>query len=125
AVVFLYGGREAMPTRGVGDEDLGPGRGQEDAAMIGVRPAERLERRLAGRMLERRRGIDEAAVEEDESTRPAGFGAILERDRHGPAGEGRENHPGKGRAIALGDDPSAGLLDNGMAAPPEFGEQGR
>ena len=70
-LVFGHRLAKAMPAIRVAKEDLRPGRRHEDTAMEPVPPCNPVEATLARGVFERRRRIDQAAIEEHRTDRPA------------------------------------------------------
>ena len=102
-----------MMLLGVRAIDLRPGRREEHAAVISMQLTEVRQDRLAGRVLERRRRIDQPSVEEDPSVQSTRSLAVGEGHRNGPASEGRSVNPRQSRTMTL-------ELFPGMIPPPRF-----
>ncbi len=82
--------------------------------------------RLAGRVLERRRRIDEPSVEEDPSVQSTRGHEVGKGHRNGPASEGRCVSPRQRRTMTFElflDDPSPGFFDDRVAAPTQLRHQ--
>lgn len=87
-----------MPPLGVGDEQFGPGRGEEDLAGITVARGEIGQHRVARQMLERDCGVDQSAVEEDGAGQGASRVMILPGQCGDPARKGDAVDPRQGFA---------------------------
>jgi hypothetical protein len=83
---------------------------------------------LAAGLLQRRCGVDQAAVEEDEAGLAAHRRAVGKCQVDGAAREGGKVQPRQGAAARrqlLLHDAAAGLFHDGMAAPAQFFQKGR
>ena len=108
-----------MPPFGVVNIDFRPWRRQEDLFVVAAGRAPSLDGISSLRVLQRRRCIDETAVEKGPTPLPTRGGEIGDRHVHRAPRKGCKVHPRQGRAFArqfFRDDPAAGFLHYGEAA---------
>ena len=124
-IVFDHRVVQAMMPLRVGRVDLRPWRREECAAVIAML-SDTIEGRLAGHVLECRRGIDQSAVEEDPPPHPTRLRPIGQCNGHCPARESRSVNPGQARSVSgefLPDDPPSRLFDNAVTTPRKLRQQ--
>jgi hypothetical protein len=103
-----------------------PRRRQKYALMVPVRSTKRQESRLAGQMLKRCGGVDQAPIEEYPAILAGGCRSIGQGQRDGAPRKGSRIDPRESRAFCFQlftDNAPARLLDDGVAASTELGKQ--